>query len=369
MQSERVDDPAQPLTVPQWVAARLPTGRTHLDVAASGRVSEGVLAAQTAHLQVEADGAYAVEADAEDGRLAAGRAALGAFVGLSGDDVAFTADGGSAFAVLMAAWPLGAGARVGTVPSEYGGNARVLSRLAAERAWTLVELPVDGVGRVRDLPAGLDLLALPQVASQRGIAQPVQPLLDSGVPVVLDVAQSLGQTPVPAGCAAYVATSRKWLCGPRGVGVLAVAPEVAPTLVDPPTLAPTLHAGVRRFELMEAHVAGRVGLSVAAAEWSPELVPAVHALAAHARGVLAVAGWRVVEPQDEPTGITTLVPPPGVDPVQVRARLLEQGVVVSAVPVSRAAELTGPVLRVSTAAWVTEDDLDALAALLSRVRP
>ncbi|MCW2607983.1 MAG: aminotransferase class, partial [Frankiales bacterium] len=295
-------------------------------------------------------------------------AALGALVGLRGADVAFTSDGGSAFAVLMSAWGSGRRPRVGTVASEYGGNARVLARLAAERGWELVELPVDDAGRVRDLPDGLDLVTLPQVASQRGVAQPVQALLGAGVPVVLDVAQSLGQTPVPAGCAAYVATSRKWLCGPRGVGVLAVEPGFEAALVDPPTLAPTLHAGVRRFELQEPHVAGRVGLSVAVQEWTPALLPRVHALAAHARRVLGVAGWQVVELEDEPTGITTLVPPAAVDPAAVRAALLARGVVVSAVPASRAAELTGPVLRVSTAAWVREDELDRLAELLSTVR-
>ncbi|MCW2776635.1 MAG: Aminotransferase class, partial [Frankiales bacterium] len=134
------------------------------------------------------------------------------------------------------------------------------------------------------------------------------------------------------------------------------------------TLAPTLHAGVRRFEQQEPHVAGRVGLSVAAQEWTPALLPRVHALAAQARELLAVGGWRVVEPVDEPTGITTLVPPDGVDPAAVRAGLLQEGVVVSAVPASRAAELTGPVLRVSTHAWVRPEDLGHLAELLSRVR-
>ena len=354
-------------TPEQWVAARLPSDVLHLDAAAAGRVSTSVLEAEVAHLRAEASGAYVAEAAAEQGVLAGGRQALGALVGLSGADVAFASDGGTAFAVLVAAWPGGRGARVGTVGSEYGGNARVLARLAGERGWELVHLPVDGLGRVRDVPGRLDLLTLPQVASQRGVAQPVEGLLASGVPVVLDVAQSLGQTPVPAGCAAYVATSRKWLCGPRGVGVLAVDPAFEAGLVDPPTLAPALHSGVRRFELQEPHVAGRVGLAVAAQEWTPGLLPLVHALAAQARRELGVGGWRVVEPEDEPTGITTLVPPDGVEPLQVRAALLERGVLVSAVPRTRAADLDGPVLRVSTAAWVRPDDVAHLASLLATV--
>jgi pyridoxal 5-phosphate dependent beta-lyase len=339
----------------------------HLDAASAGRTSSAGRTPQADHLRAEAGGAYLAEADAERGPLARGRAALAALVGRTGDDLAFTGDGGSAFAVLMAAWPLGPGARVGTVASEYGGNARVLARLARERGWELVTLPADRLGRVVDVPAGLDLLTLPQVASQRGVVQPVEALRDSGVPVLLDVAQALGQTAVPGGCAAYVGTSRKWLCGPRGVGFVVVDPAWQERLTDPPTLAHTLHAGVRRFEQSEANIAGRVGLAVAVGEWTPALLPVVRERARQARGLLDVGGWQVVEPQDEPSGITTLLAPDGVDPEAVRAALLARGAVVSVVPASRAAELDRPVLRVSTAAWVRPDDLDALAAALLEV--
>ena len=44
---------------------------------------------------------------------------------------------------------------------------------------------------------------------------------------------------------------------------------------------------------------------------------------------------------------------------------LEDGFVTSAIPVSRSDDLEAPVLRVSTAAWVTPADLDALAGALS----
>jgi pyridoxal 5-phosphate dependent beta-lyase len=93
----------------------------------------------------------------------------------------------------------------------------------------------------------------------------------------------------------------------------------------------------------------------------------VHERARAARTALAgVSGWRVVESADEPTGITTLEPTDGADPFATRAGLLHGGLLVSAVPASRAAELAGPVLRVSAPAWVTDGDLDALAAALHR---
>jgi len=91
------------------------------------------------------------------------------------------------------------------------------------------------------------------------------------------------------------------------------------------------------------------------------------ALGRAAREVLeGAAGWRVVEPLDEPTATTTLRPPDGVDVVTTRARLLtEHGIVTTAIGPQRAPdEMTGPVLRVSPHLDATVDDLEALAAAL-----
>ena len=352
------------MTVDDWVAARTPMAAVHLDVAGAGRPSREVLDAEIAHLHREAALGPYVAHDQAVPQIDDGRAALAALVGLDAGDVCFLDGAGTAFATLVAAWPLPRGARVGTVPSEYGANARVLALLARERGWRLVPLPVDDDGRITGVPDGLDLVTFPHVASQRGIAQPVEDVFATGVPLLLDVAQSLGQTAVPAGCAAYVGTSRKWFCGPRGVGFAVVDSHVQSALEEPPTLAPTRCTGMQRWEAQEAHVAGWVGFGVAVQQWTPDLLPTVHAVAAQAREVLdGVGGWRVREPRDEPTGITTLV---GGDPVATRAGLLEDGFVTSAVPVSRSADLDAPVLRVSTAAWVQARHVEALAGALAQ---
>jgi len=347
----------------QWVEDRVPADVVHLDVAGAGRVSRAVLAAEVAHLRAEAElGGYVAQAQATP-LLDAGRRALAAVVGLSGDDLCFVEGAGEAFATLLRAWPLTRGARIGCTAGEYGANARLLRLLAAERGWELVLLPVDAQGRVLEVPRGLDLVTLAQVASQRGVLQPAAEVRDTGVPLLLDVAQALGQVPVPAGCAAYVGTSRKWLCGPRGVGFAVVAPPWQDGLAEPPTLAPTHGDGMLRWESQEAHVAGRVGLAVAAQEWSPQVGAAGVATAAYARTVLdGAGGWRVREDLEEPTGITTLS---GGDPFATRTALLEQGLLVSAVPPGRSDDLAGPVLRVSTAAWVQTEHLDALAGALA----
>ncbi len=353
------------MDVDAWVRARLPCSVVHLDAAAAGIVSTAVLDAQVRHLRREAEvGAYVAEVEAEPA-VTAGRARAAALLGLHADDVALPASALDAFAWLMAGWPLPRGGRLGIVGSDYGPHAAILRRLAGERGWHLVPLPVDPLGRVVGVPGTLDLVALPHVASQRGVVQPVAALLASGAPVVLDIAQSLGQTPVPAGCAAYVGTSRKWLCGPRGVGLLAVDPGWAQRLV-PPAWALPERSGLRRWDAPEAHVAGRVGWARAVQDWTPALLPAVHRLAATARQVLAQTPWRVVEPLHEPTGITTLLPPPGADVAATRAALLADGLLTTMVPASRSADLSGPVLRVSTAAWVEPAALDTLAGALRR---
>lgn len=348
----------------EWVSQRAPGPRLHLDAAACGRQSRAVLAAQVGHLQAESGGAYLAE-EAAGPDLAAGRAAVGSLLGLPGDALAYTHGAADAFERLLASWPLPAGARVGTVPSEFEANASALRRLAAGRGWQLVTVPVDPAGRIVQVPAGLDLLTFPQVPSQRGVVQPVAELLAAGVPIVLDVAQGLGQTAVPPGCAGYVGTSRKWLCGPRGVGFLAVAPPWQERL-QPAGCQPERQGGLGWLEPAEAHVAGRVGLAVAAREWTAGLLPLIHARAAQARSLLAgVVGCAVVEPVEEPSGITTLVLAER-DPASVRAALVGDGVVVSAVPITRAEDLSGPLLRVSTPAWVGEADLERLAHLLRR---
>ena len=356
---------ADGMSTSQWVADRVQTDRIHLDAAACGRVSEAVLQVQADFARSEAtDGGYVAEAQAQD-RLDAGREAIGALVGLGSEDVFYSDGGGTAFQVLLDAWPLKPGARIGTISGEYGGNARVLRDRARRQGWELVLLDTDDLGRILAIPSDLDLVTFPQVLSQRGVAQPVELALASGVPLLLDVAQAAGQVPVPAGAAAYVGTSRKWLCGPRGIGFGAVDPAWHDRLADPPTILAATFAGqVRRFDAAEPNNAGRLGLALAARTWSPALLPIGVAAAAAARVLLEGAGgWEVVEPVAEPTAITTLRHADA-DPFEVRARLLEEGFVLSAVPVSRADDLAVPLLRVSTPAWVTPGDVEVFAAAL-----
>jgi pyridoxal 5-phosphate dependent beta-lyase len=126
------------------------------------------------------------------------------------------------------------------------------------------------------------------------------------------------------------------------------------------------------LDLGEANVAARVALSVALGEHLAVGTAQIRERLAHlgrmTRTALADAtGWRVVEPLDEPTAITTLAPIAGADPQKVRAWLLaERGIVTTYAEVQRAPfEMTGPVLRASPHVDSTADDLDQFAEALA----
>ncbi len=336
----------------------------HLDTAACGRMSPRVVAAVSRHLRREVEfGGYVAEAAAR-AEVDAARHRLAALVGEPSYEVAFGENATSMFARVIAAWSGPPSARVGVLASEFAPNR---GSLAARPGVHLVELRSDGAGRLdldglaAALRSGLDLVTFPMVASHRGIRQPAEEagLLcrDAGVALVLDVAQALGQIGVPPGATAYVGTSRKWLGGPRGVGFAMVEPGFVSTAA---------------LESQEANVAGRLGLAAALEEWSPATVADTRALAGYARRQLdQVAGWAAIEPPDEPTGIVTLRPPErAVPPDEVRRRLLAVGILVTAIEVARAPlDLSGPLLRVSTAPDGERGDIDALAAALPAATP
>lgn len=341
----------------------------HLDTAGSALPWPAAVAAQVAHLGREAEvGGYRAEDEAAD-TVALARDRLAALVGLPPGSVALAESATRAFADLVVAWPRPPGAAVGVVASEYPAFSDALRRTGAR----LVPLATTADGRLlldgleAALGTGLDLVSLPHVASHRGVVQPVADAAArcraAGVPLFVDVAQTAGHLPLAdIGAAAYVGTGRKWLRGPRGVGFVAVDPA----------WAPTLPRGVGGLEAHETSVAARVGLAAALAELDALGIHAV-AAAITAAGPVArarldgCAGWRVVEPLDEPSGIVTLAHPV-LEPVEVRRHLAAVGVHVAAFPVHRApADLPGPVLRASFRADQGEASADCLAAALARL--
>jgi pyridoxal 5-phosphate dependent beta-lyase len=363
----------------QWRAARPKVAGLHLDSAACSRQSFAVIDAATRHARHEAEVGGYVAADAAAPVLDAGRAAVAALTGLSGSDVVFTTGSSDALDILLSSWP---GDRtLACLPGEYGPNVAVMTA----NGFRISALPADGHGRLvvddaarqlaHDPPA---LVHLTPLASHRGVAQPLAELADVcrdlGVPLAVDGAQALGHLDCAVGAAAIYSSSRKWMAGPRGVGMLAIHPELAQRLrprLPPPEWGLPIPV-MQCLEMGEANVAARVGYSVALGEHlaaGPEQVrEGLAQLGRMTRTALAdVKGWRVVEPLDEPTAITTLTPVDGADPRKVRAWLIaERGIVTTYAEVQRAPfEMTTPVLRASPHMDTTAGDLEQFAEALA----
>jgi pyridoxal 5-phosphate dependent beta-lyase len=363
----------------QWRAARPMVAGLHLDSGACSRQSFAVIDAAAQHARHEAEvGGYVAE-DAAVPVLDAGRAAVGALTGMAGSDVVFTTGSNNALDILLSSWP---GERtVACLPGEYGPNLAVM----AANGFQPRALPADDLGRLAvddaarqlagDPPAMVHLTAL---ASHRGLAQPLAELAevcrDINVPLVVDAAQALGHLDCAVEAAAIYSSSRKWIAGPRGVGVLAIRKELAQRLrprLPPPEWGLPIPV-MQRLELGETNLAARVGFSVAVGEHlaaGPELIrDRLAQLGRMTRTALAdVKGWRVVEPADEPTAITTLAPVDGADPQKVREWLIaERAIVTTYAEVQRAPfEMTAPVLRASPHVDTTAEDLDQFADALA----
>ena len=90
---------------------------------------------------------------------------------------------------------------------------------------------------------------------------------DAGVPLWVDAAQAIGHCATDTGADLVYATSRKWLTGPRGVGMLGIGERWIPSLrIEPKPMLGDLPV-LRYVESYEAHVAGRVGLANAVDEY------------------------------------------------------------------------------------------------------
>ena len=386
----------------RWREARSVSPRGYLNAAACNIPSDATLRAVVDHLGEERRLGGFRAADNAALTIDTGRRELAGYVGAEASDVGFVESGTAAMAALLGGLSLPAGARIGVVRSEFGSTRMLVDRLAAERGWQVVQLLVDQDSRILldalepALARGLDLVVLSHIASQRGVVQPAREVGElcrrAAVPLLVDVCQSLGHVDVSGiGATAYVGTSRKWLCGPRGVGFVIVPglPEGAGWAAFPPTIQgynwgagePVPLAGAARFESAEAAVASRVGLSVAVREHlalEPDRVYARLAGlgAATRRALHGIGGWQAVEPLDEPSAIVTLRPPRTADAADaseavaaVVRRAAAADLHVGAIPVSRApADMPMPCLRVSPPLGARELEIDGLVAVLDRKR-
>ena len=195
---------------------------------------------------------------------------------------------------------------------------------------------------------------------------------------MIDAAQALGHIDCAVGADAIYSSSRKWLAGPRGVGVLAIRPGLAQRLrprLPPPEWDLPLTV-MERLEHGEANVAARVGLSVALGEHLAAGPPQIRGAAGRAGPTdprragrrPRAGGWS--SPSRSRPRSPRWPPIDGADPQKVRAWLIaERGIVTTYAEVQRAPfELRAPVLRVSPHVDSTAEDLATFAEALAPTR-
>jgi L-cysteine/cystine lyase len=301
---------------------------------------------------------------------AGAREAIAGVLGVGAETIALAYSTSSACNVVFAGLGLGPDDEVVTTDAEHFG---LLGPLHASGARVRV-------AAIRDLPPerALDailaevgprtrLLALSHVSWSTGNLLPAREAKEAtGLPVLVDGAQSVGAIPVdPRPFDFYTVSGQKWLCGPDATGALYVAdPErlrvALPTHFSLGSYEPDGSFQPRedsaRFDVGTIPLPSLTGLTAAiggAPEWR---YGRAAEQAARCRALLAERHDVVTAP-----GQATLVSFRWEgDAAAANAALYERGVLIRDLP------STGW-LRVSVGYWTSDDDLELLLAALAEV--
>ena len=281
-------------------------------------------------------------------------------------DIALTGSTTDGCNTILSGLDLGAGDQVVTSDEEHPGLLAPLGRL--KRAGVDVRIaPFHEIAEA--VGPATRLVAVSHVSWVSGRVVDTDALTATGVPFLLDAAQSIGAVPADVeelGCAFYAGSGQKWMCGPEGSGALYVRRDQLDEITTPwpgymsvADPKDALHSGpaedVARLDhgfppgMRSAWALASIGvLEDAGWEW-------VHTraatLAASLAEQLAERGLEV-----GPRGHSTLVSWKAQDPDAEVARLADAGVVVRSI-------LSHGLVRASVGAWSSEEELDRVVAL------
>lgn len=319
------------------------------------------------------------QADLENGRAGAEyftrtlelreqvRANLAAAVGVPETNLSLATSTTNGCNIVLAGLGLGPEDEVVTTDGEHFGLLGALATSTAQvRVAAVRELPPEQALEVllAELTPKTRLLALSHVCWMSGNRFPVEELKEAtGLPVLVDGAQSVGAIPVDATHVDFYSFScQKWLCGPDGTGGLAVREPEALAVAAPsylsqegyePTGAFAPRAGAARFDSGWTPPPLLAGLNAALALAPEGRFERAAELAARCRELVAERAEIVTAP-----GQATLVSfrAEG-DSAELVTRLYEQGIVVRDIPALGW-------LRVSCGWWTTDEELERLVEAL-----
>jgi L-cysteine/cystine lyase len=296
------------------------------------------------------------------------RQKVASLIGTTPESVALTSSTTDGCNIVVAGLGLQPGDEVVTTDSEHPGLLLPLAVSGATvRVANVANKPTaEALDRITALVGPkTKLLALSHVLWTTGQLIPVQELKrETGLPVLVDGAQSVGAIPVDVGYADYYTVSgQKWLCGPEPIGALYVRdPDSlriafpsywAQTSIEPDgTFVP--RADAERFAtgwIATPMLAGWEAALDLRPDWAFERAAHMTELC---RRALADSFEVIGEPGE---GTLVSFVPPG-DPAETAARLYERGVVVRDLPG------TGWV-RASCGWWTNEDDIERLVVGVS----
>ncbi len=282
-------------------------------------------------------------------------------------DVALTGSTTDGCNTVLSGLDLRPGDEVVTSDEEHPGLLAPLGRLKREQGVAVRVVPFAELAN--SVTAKTRLVACSHVSWVSGRVVDSEALSATGVPVLLDAAQSIGAVPADVqalGCAFYAGSGQKWLCGPEGSGCLYVRRDQLDELTVPwPGYG----------SLADAHQALDSPPAEGAARFDHGFPPGMRsAWAIASLGVLESAGWEWVYARaaglaaglaDQLSarglevgarGRSTLVSWKAEDVDAEVTRLAEAGFVVRSIP-------THGLVRASVGAWSSEEELARLADL------
>ena len=290
------------------------------------------------------------------------RADVAALVGVAAENVALTASTTDGCNIVLAGLDLAESDEVVTTTDEHFG---LIGPLHTSRC-TVVVVEPDAERILAAVTPRTRLVAISHVIWTTGAVLPVHELrAATGIPILVDGAQSVGAMPVDAaGLDFYTISGQKWLCGPEGTGALVVAEPEALRVARPSYLSQRSYEhdgsfeprpGAARFDPNLTPHPTTAGLRAAIAGLPSWAYERAAEMAERLRERLHEVGQDVVVPAERATLVAWRAPVE--QTAGIVARLAEAGVIVRDLP-------GRGLVRASVGWWTSEGDLDRLVAAL-----